>query len=197
MSAVSKCHIKAVAVGDGAVGKTCLLISYTTNSFPHDYTPTVFDNYSATVMVDGKVAYLDLWDTAGQEDYDKFRPLSYAQTDVFILCYSVISPNSFQNVKSKWYPELAHHAPDVPIVLVATKADLKDDIYVQKVLAAKGKRIVSKDEGTKLATEIGARFVECSAMTQEGLKDVFDAAIRLTLDNRKKKEKARKTCVIL
>jgi len=197
MSNVIKTHIKCVAVGDGAVGKTCLLISYTTNSFPHDYTPTVFDNYSATVMVDGKVAYLDLWDTAGQEDYDKFRPLSYAQTDVFLLCYSVISPNSFQNVKSKWYPELAHHAPDVPVVLVATKADLKDDIYVQKVLATKGKRVVSKEEGTKLATEIGARFIECSAMTQEGLKDVFDSAIRVTLENRKKKEKAKKTCVIL
>jgi len=197
MTAVNKTHIKCVAVGDGAVGKTCMLISYTTNSFPHDYTPTVFDNYSATVMVDGKVAFLDLWDTAGPEDYDKFRPLSYAQTDVFILCYSVISPNSLQNVKSKWYPELAHHAPDVPIVLVATKADLKDDIYIQKVLAAKGKHVVQRTEGLKLATEIGAQFVECSAMTQEGLKDVFDCAIRLALEQRKKREKARKTCVIL
>jgi len=83
------------------------------------------------------------------------------------------------------------------VVLVATKADLKDDIYVQKVLATKGKRVVSKEEGTKLATEIGARFIECSAMTQEGLKDVFDSAIRVTLENRKKKEKAKKTCVIL
>jgi len=175
-------NIKCVVVGDGAVGKTCLLISYTTNAFPGEYIPTVFDNYSANVMVDGKPINLGLWDTAGQEDYDRLRPLSYPQTDVFLVCFSVISTSSFENVKTKWVPEIQHHAPNVPILLVGTKSDLRKDENTVKQLNSRQQSMVTIENAQRMAKEIGAvNFLECSALTQEGLKQVFDDAIRAAM----------------
>ncbi|CAO2590459.1 Cell division control protein 42 homolog [Lemmus lemmus] len=103
--------IKCVVVGDGAVGKTCLLISYTTNKFPSEYVPTVFNNYAVTVMIGGEPYTLGPFDT----------------TDVFLVCFSVVSPSSFENVKEKWVPEITHHCPKTPFLLVGTQIDLRDD----------------------------------------------------------------------
>lgn len=190
-------NIKCVVVGDGAVGKTCLLISYTTNAFPGEYIPTVFDNYSANVMVDGKPVNLGLWDTAGQEDYDRLRPLSYPQTDVFLVCFSIISPHSFDNIKSKWWPELQHHAPGVPIIMVGTKSDLRNDQSMISKLQAKGLSVITEQEANQRTQEIGAvKYLECSALTQEGLKVVFDEAIRAALTKSDVK-KQKGGCILL
>lgn len=191
--------IKCVTVGDGAVGKTCLLISYTSNTFPTDYVPTVFDNFSANVVVNGSTVNLGLWDTAGQEDYNRLRPLSYRGADVFILAFSLISKASYENVSKKWIPELKHYAPGVPIVLVGTKLDLRDD--KQFFVDHPGAVPITTAQGEELRKTIGApAYIECSSKTQQNVKAVFDAAIKVVLQppkQKKKKGKSQKACSIL
>ncbi|MBN3284021.1 RHOG protein, partial [Polyodon spathula] len=175
--------IKCVVVGDGAVGKTCLLISYTTNAFPKEYIPTVFDNYSAQVTVDGRTISLNLWDTAGQEEYDRLRTLSYPQTNVFVICFSIASPPSYENVKHKWHPEVTHHCPNTPILLVGTKKDLRNDAELLKKLKEQNQTTISQQQGTTLARQIHAiKYLECSALNQDGIKEVFAEAVRAFLN---------------
>ena len=119
-------NLKIFVVGDGAVGKTSLLITFSTGNYPSDYVPYVFDkSETPSCMVEGVSYELDLWDSPGQPDYDRLRPLHYPQTDVFLVCFDVARRSSFLNVKEKWVPEMRHHMPETPILLVATKIDLR------------------------------------------------------------------------
>ncbi|KAI3775524.1 hypothetical protein L1987_50103 [Smallanthus sonchifolius] len=181
--------IKCVCVGDGAVGKTCMLICYTSNKFPTDYIPTVFDNFSANVAVDGNIVNLGLWDTAGQEDYSRLRPLSYRGADIFVLAFSLISRASYENVLKKWMPELRRFAPNVPVVLVGTKLDLRDDNgFLSDHM---GSNAITYTEGDELRKQIGAAaYIECSSKTQQNVKAVFDAAIKAVLQPLRRKEVA-------
>eukprot|EP01048_Picozoa_sp_COSAG05_P017834 COSAG05_NODE_2505_length_2973_cov_1.820111_1_plen_312_part_00 len=175
--------IKCVVVGDGAVGKTCMLVTYAEDRFPEEYLPTVFDNYAASLMVDGIPIQLELWDTAGQEEYDRVRPLSYPNTDIFLLVFSVASRASFVNIQTKWIPELlSQPLVDLSmskVILVGCKTDLRTD---QFAAASPEGSMVSPEEGQELARQIAAtRYMECSAKTREGLKQVYDEAIRASL----------------
>ena len=125
---------------------------------------------------------LGLWDTAGQEDYDRLRPLSYPQTDVFLICFSLISPASFENVRAQWYPEINHHCPTVPIILVGTKLDLREDKETLEKLREKKCSPIGFQMGLTMAKEVAAvKYLECSALSQKGLKTVFDESIRAVL----------------
>ena len=171
-------QVKCVVVGDGAVGKTCMMISYTENHFPVSYVPTVFDNYEALINVNGKEVNFSLWDTAGQEGYARIRSLSYPKTDVFLLCFSVAHHYSFDNVTENWLVELRHHCPQAPIILVGTKSDLRESPKALEELQKTGLKLVTTEEAQQLATKIKAvKYMECSALTRKGLKDVFDTAL--------------------
>lgn len=152
----------------------------------------------------------------GQEDYDRLRPLSYPQTDVFLVCFSVVSPSSFENVKEKvskllltlffsqwlcwynfqWVPEITHHCQKTPFLLVGTQVDLRDDGTTIEKLAKNKQKPITVEQGEKLAKELKAvKYVECSALTQKGLKNVFDEAILAALEPPEPVK--RRKCVIL
>jgi cell division control protein 42 len=145
---------------------------------PEQTTSYAIKNYKFLTSIDriGDEPYtLGLFDTAGQEDYDRLRPLSYPQTDVFLVCFSVTSPASFENVREKWFPEVHHHCPGVPCLIVGTQTDLRDDPSVREKLGKQKMSPVRKEDGERMAKELGAvKYVECSALTQYKLKDVFD-----------------------
>ncbi|KAF6767964.1 hypothetical protein AHF37_09187 [Paragonimus kellicotti] len=146
---------KLVVVGDGACGKTCLLIVFSKDQFPEFYVPTVFETYVADIEVDNKHVELALWDTAGQEDYDRLRPLSYPDTHVILMCYSIDSPDSLSNIKEKWAPELKHFCPNVPIVLVGNKSDTRSDKKVVAELTKYGQRPTTLEDAREMAAHIG------------------------------------------
>jgi len=190
-------NVKLVVVGDGAVGKTCLILAYTTNTFAENVLPTVFDNYQFAAVVDGKFARIGIWDTAGQADFDRLRPLSFRGTDVFLICFSIAAPISLSNVAEKWSLEVKHYGPSVPIVLCGTQMDLREDEKTIKALKANGTKPVSKEDGEKMKTKMGARvYVECSALTLSNVKQVFDECVKAAfwhMEGQKPKSK----CVLL
>ena len=193
--------IKSVCIGDGSVGKTALLMTFATNHFPSEYVPTVFDNYNAHMMIDGKVVSLGLWDTAGQEDYDAMRPLSYPMSDVVIICMSIASRVSADNVVNKWAPEISHFLPQTPVVLVGCKKDLRDDRNTLARLRERGQEPLSYTQGVALARKIGAaHYVESSAFTGENITDVFRTVARAAMEGKdgpRKPRPRRARCAVM
>jgi len=187
---------KLVIVGDGACGKTCLLIVFSKDQFPAEYVPTVFENYVTDIEVDGVKVELEMWDTAGQEDYDRLRPLSYPDTNVILLCYSIDAPDTLENIPDRWIPELKHFCPKIPIVLVANKKDLRKDPETIQQLGRNKQEPITTEEGRDMATNIGAfAFLECSARTKEGVREVFEAANRAALVKLRRRKRDR--CEVL
>ncbi|XP_023568334.1 transforming protein RhoA-like isoform X2 [Octodon degus] len=173
MAAIRK---KPVIVGDGACGKTCFLIVFSKDQFPEVYVPTVFKNYV--------------------EDYDRLRPLSCPDTDVILVCFSIDSPDSLENIPEKWTPEVKHFYPNVPIILGGNKKDLRNDEHTRRELAKMKQEPVKPEEGRDTANRIGAfGHMECSAKTKDGVREVLEMATRAALQARRGKKTSG--CLVL
>ncbi|KAK9894748.1 GTP-binding protein Rho3 [Cystobasidium minutum MCA 4210] len=173
---------KLVVVGDGACGKTSLLNVYVNGMFPSVYEPTVFENHTKDINLEDQIIEMSLWDTAGQEEFDRLRSLSYADTHVILICFSVDQPSSLDNVEAKWLEEIHEHCPGVKLCLVALKCDLREDAATRERLSRHGEAPVQYEEGLAVARRIRAsRYLECSAKHGRGVNEVFIEAARISV----------------
>ncbi|ODV57957.1 ras-like protein family, member C, partial [Ascoidea rubescens DSM 1968] len=116
---------KIVAVGEGNSGKTCLINRFLHNRYDPIDGPTVVHRYFHKEEIANKTYNFEIWDTGGQEDYERLRVLSYADVDLFLMCYSIKNINLIIDVFTIWFPEIKYHSPISNIVLVACKTDLR------------------------------------------------------------------------
>ncbi|KAI6182935.1 Ras-like GTP-binding protein rhoA [Aphelenchoides bicaudatus] len=181
---------KLIVVGDGECGKTSLLIRYGMDKFYEGHVPTVFDSYVVDVQIGTEETLkLSLFDTAGQEEHDRLRTLSYPNTDVILMCFSIASPKSLESVLTKWTPEMHHCCKKVPMILVGTKKDLRDDLRTTRRLAEQDQSPVSLDQARAVAKSIKAvDYIECSSKDKRGIDEVMAKAIELSLKPRKSKK---------
>ncbi|KIW82516.1 hypothetical protein Z517_05543 [Fonsecaea pedrosoi CBS 271.37] len=191
---------KLVLLGDGACGKTSLLNVFTRGFFPTVYEPTVFENYVHDIFVDGIHMELSLWDTAGQEEFDRLRSLSYDDTQAIMLCFSVDNHGSLENVSTKWIAEINEHCPGVKIVLCALKCDLREEHEKDddEEHGAPPRPMIQYNEGLEVARRIGAlRYLECSAMRNRGVNEAFTEAARVALQVKPARSKDDSKCSVM
>lgn len=137
---------------------------------------------------------LSLWDTAGQEEFDRLRALSYEDTHVIMLCFSIDSRDSFENVSTKWISEINDNCPGVKVVLTALKCDLRKDEDENE-----NPNAITFEQGLAKAKEIGAvKYLECSAVQNRGIRETFYEAAKVALEVRPAGSKrSSSACIIL
>lgn len=135
----------------------------------------MFENYVHDIYIDNTHVELSLWDTAGQEEFDRLRSLSYDDTHAIMLCFSVDSPDSLENVETKWVGEIAENCPNVKLVLVALKCDLRKREDDDAEGAEPEKPCIDYEEGLRVAEKIKAlRYL---GTTKRALMTVYAANI--------------------
>uniref|UniRef100_A0A7N0UAS8 Uncharacterized protein n=1 Tax=Kalanchoe fedtschenkoi TaxID=63787 RepID=A0A7N0UAS8_KALFE len=160
--------IKLLLIGDSGVGKSCLLLRFSDDSFTTSFITTIgIDFKIRTVELDGKRIKLQIWDTAGQERFRTITTAYYRGAMGILLVYDVTDESSFSNIKN-WIRNIEQHASDnVNKILVGNKADMDES-----------KRAVPTAKGQALADEYGIKFFETSAKTNLNVEQVFFSIAR-------------------
>jgi GTPase KRas protein len=185
---------RLVVVGVGGVGKSCLTIQFIADRFIEEYDPTLEDSYRKQISIDNSECILDIFDTAGQDDFSAIRDQYYRTGDGFLCVYSIILRSSFDEVKIFYnaIKRVKEGGSRIPFVVVGNKTDLEDE------------RKVTKEEGEELAKSVGAQFMEASAKKKTNVEEMFITLVREVMQARKetgpvvekaeKKKKKKKNC---
>lgn len=175
--------VQCTVVGDGMVGKSSLSLAFTNEPSLGDYVATVFENYAGKTNVAGDEYTVGIFDSAGQHDYESLREFTYKDSEVFVVCYSVVDRESFESIKEFWVPEMKNNMHrKKPIILVATQTDLRNTTGFDSDMP------VTEEEGRHLAKAIGAEtYNECTVQNQISVKKVFTDVVTCALKYRKKK----------
>jgi len=191
---MSQKETKVVVIGDGAVGKTTLLMSLTNDYSGH----SSFETYKTHLALSGKQMPICLLDTGGQDDFDAVRPQTYTGADLIVICFSVISPISFEHVKAKWLPEIQNASSQAPIVLLATKKDLRTDKDILERLSSKGFSPITQAQGKSLAKDIGAlRYLEVCTTNQDEVISVLENSLQVLMKKSSKNKSESGGCLIV
>ncbi|XP_005810251.2 rho-related GTP-binding protein RhoE [Xiphophorus maculatus] len=187
-----KCKI--VVVGDSQCGKTALLHVFAKDCFPESYVPTVFENYTASFEIETQRIELSLWDTSGSPYYDNVRPLSYPDSDAVLICFDISRPETLDSVLKKWKGEIQEFCPNTKMLLVGCKSDLRTDLGTLVELSNHRQNPVSYDQGSNMAKQISAPYIECSAQQSENsVRDIFHVATLACINKNSKNAKRSKT----
>ncbi|KAM9952584.1 hypothetical protein ACTFIR_007638 [Dictyostelium discoideum] len=182
---MQKSYIKLLVLGDSKTGKTTMMMTYSTGSFPTGYVPSHVDATSLDIEYNEQVCHVGFWDSSALAEFDNTRPSTYPNTNVIILCFSIDSPTSFENVSRKWIPEIRQYAPSIhtPIILLGTKCDLRqDENTINSLKESNQMPPISYKQGLALSKEIKATmYLECSSLCNQGVNEIFKQVVRCHL----------------
>ena len=159
-------------LGDMAVGKTCLINRYTNGVFKEEYTSTVgIDFYTKPEEINNKTVQVKIWDTVGQERFRALTPSFLRNAEGVVIVFDVTSQDSFDNVKG-WINSIKSNIGEnvIPIIIVGNKIDMEN------------MREISKEDGSKTASENGYKYFETSAKTGKGVDEAFKEIVNQILD---------------